>query len=313
MYNRNYGGFDYVRIYSELLKSVLNRKVCVYKPVTDGYTRTLPAILQQMKLTLLISTFLFLSYFSYSQIRKKDLDGEWLSKNDSELYYKTDTIRLHQNINHFYQKEKSCHQIKWTLAKSSFKISEVNNCTEPGRVKEYNAKEKLKLKNTDFGKTLEIFRDKESIDKFRVISYNEERIEKYPYDIKQLDLMRFDELKDEKLYKYVDSLIFKVLNYKPEIDQNGNSGITIADSNPNVKIKVRDFINKNPEPLIVVNGYPIENRDILKKLLLVETSAIKYLTKEQSLSIYGSRAINGVILLITSEKRFKTVRKKYGR
>jgi len=26
MYNRNYGGFDYVRIHSELLTSVLNRK-----------------------------------------------------------------------------------------------------------------------------------------------------------------------------------------------------------------------------------------------------------------------------------------------
>ena len=30
MYNHNYGGFDYVRIHSELLKPVLNRKVCVY-------------------------------------------------------------------------------------------------------------------------------------------------------------------------------------------------------------------------------------------------------------------------------------------
>ena len=27
MYNRNYGGFDYVRIHSELLKSVPNRKL----------------------------------------------------------------------------------------------------------------------------------------------------------------------------------------------------------------------------------------------------------------------------------------------
>jgi hypothetical protein len=27
MYNRNYGGFDYVRIHSELLTSVLNRKI----------------------------------------------------------------------------------------------------------------------------------------------------------------------------------------------------------------------------------------------------------------------------------------------
>jgi hypothetical protein len=41
MYNRNYGGFDYVRIHSELLTSVLNRKNSNLKPVTDGYTRPL--------------------------------------------------------------------------------------------------------------------------------------------------------------------------------------------------------------------------------------------------------------------------------
>ncbi|ASO05414.1 hypothetical protein AREALGSMS7_01952 [Arenibacter algicola] len=32
MYNRNYGGFDYVRIHSELLKSVLNRKLTHINP-----------------------------------------------------------------------------------------------------------------------------------------------------------------------------------------------------------------------------------------------------------------------------------------
>ncbi len=32
MYNRNYGGFDYVRIHSELLTSVLNRKTLTLNP-----------------------------------------------------------------------------------------------------------------------------------------------------------------------------------------------------------------------------------------------------------------------------------------
>ena len=32
MYNRNYGGFDYVRIHSELQKSVLNRKTVTLNP-----------------------------------------------------------------------------------------------------------------------------------------------------------------------------------------------------------------------------------------------------------------------------------------
>ncbi|PYE78797.1 hypothetical protein DFQ11_1178 [Winogradskyella epiphytica] len=32
MYNRNYGGFDYVRIHSELLMSVPNRKLTHINP-----------------------------------------------------------------------------------------------------------------------------------------------------------------------------------------------------------------------------------------------------------------------------------------
>jgi outer membrane cobalamin receptor len=51
---------------------------------------------------------------------------------------------------------------------------------------------------------------------------------------------------------------------------------------------------------------------MLKNLLLVETYGITYLNKEKSASLYGSQAINGVVILQTSEKRFKAVRKKYG-
>ncbi|SFU42367.1 hypothetical protein SAMN05216480_10367 [Pustulibacterium marinum] len=37
MHNRNYGGFDYARIHSELLTSVLKININL-KPVTGGYT-----------------------------------------------------------------------------------------------------------------------------------------------------------------------------------------------------------------------------------------------------------------------------------
>jgi hypothetical protein len=43
-YNRNYGGFDYVRIHLELLKLVLKPKINAYQPSTDGYTIPLPTI-----------------------------------------------------------------------------------------------------------------------------------------------------------------------------------------------------------------------------------------------------------------------------
>lgn len=38
----------------------------------------------------------------------------------------------------------------------------------------------------------------------------------------------------------------------------------------NVKIMLRDGYNPNPEPLIVINGYVAENKDILRKFRLVE-------------------------------------------
>ena len=249
-----------------------------------------------MKITALTLGFLLLTNFSFSQIKKKELNGIW--KTNSELYTKTDTIK-------FYPIIKDCYQTHWTIEKRKFKTNELNICTEPPRISGIVGKEKIKLRNKDFGQIIEYYQNGVLADKFRIIELKKT-------DSQGLKLMRFDKLSEQKVYKYVDSLVFKVLNYNPDKAEN-NYGVKISDSNPNVKIKIRDGGIGNPEPLIVVNGRPLQNREPLKELLLVETNAIKYLTKEESASIYGSRAINGVILLLTSEKRFKKIWKKYGR
>ena len=249
-----------------------------------------------MRITALILGFLLLTNFSFSQIKKKELSGIW--KTNSELYFKTDTIKFYPNI-------KDCYQTHWTIEKRKFKTNELNICTEPPRISGIVGKEKIKLRKKDFGQIIEYYQNGNLTDKFRIIELKKQSSQ-------ELKLMRFDKLSEQKVYKYVDSLVFKVLNYNPDSTDN-NFGVKISDSNPNVKIKIRDGGIGNPEPLVVVNGRPLQNRELLKELLLVETFAIKYLTKEQSASIYGSRAINGVILLLTSEKRFKKVWVKYGR
>ncbi|TBN00919.1 hypothetical protein EYD45_13935 [Hyunsoonleella flava] len=249
-----------------------------------------------MKITALTLGFLLFTNFSFSQIKKKELNGIW--KTNSELYSKTDTIKFYPNI-------KDCYQIKWTIEKRKFKTNELNICTEPPRISGIVGKEKIKLRKRDFGQIIEYYQNGIISDKFRIIELKKT-------DSQELKLMRFDKLSEQKVYKYVDSLVFKVLKYNPDKTEN-TYGVKISDSNPNVKIKIRDGGIGNPEPLIVVNGRPLQNREPLKELLLAETNAIKYLTKEESASIYGSRAINGVILLLTSEKRFKKIWKKYGR
>mgnify|MGYP001102944337 CR=1 FL=1 len=249
-----------------------------------------------MKITAITIGFILLTNFSFSQIKKKELTGIW--KTNSELFSKTDTIKFYSNI-------KDCHQTKWTIGKRKFETNEIKNCTEPPRISGIVGKEKIKLKKKDFGQIIEYYQNGVLNDKFRIVELNKQ-------SSPELKLIRFDKLSEQKVYKYVDSLVFKVLNYNPESTEN-NYGVIISDSNPNAKIKIRDGGTGNPEPLIIVNGRPLQSREPLKELLLAETNVIKYLTKEESASIYGSRAINGVILLLTSEKRFKKVWGKYGR
>ena len=247
-----------------------------------------------MKITALTIGFLLITNFSFSQIKKKELNGIW--RTNSEIFFKTDTIKFYRNI-------KNCYQTKWWIEKRDFTTNEINICTEPPRISGIAEKEKIKLRKRDFGQIIEYYQNGNLINKFRIIELNKK-------GEPELKLMNFDKLSEQKLYKYVDSLVFKVLNYNPEKTENNSKEVKISDSNQHAKVTIR---YDNPEPLIVVNGYPLTDRELLKELLLVETNTIKYLTKEQSASIYGSRAINGVILLLTSEKRFKKIWKKYGR
>lgn len=256
-----------------------------------------------MKIILLTLSFLFLTNLSYSQTKKKELIGEWYSENHFGQYFKNDTIQFTRTAKNL--DKKLCEFIKWDLGKRTFKISEVNICTTRVNETESFDKEKIKLRKTDFGQVIEHYQGKNLIEKFRIIELENN-------NDAELKVMRFDNISEQKLYKYVDSIIFKVLKYNPDADGSENNyGVTLSQGNPNVKI--RDTRDRNPEPLLVVNGYPLENKDVLKKLLLVETYGIAYLTKEQSARLYGSRGINGVVILQTSEKRFKAVRKKYGR
>lgn len=258
-----------------------------------------------MKHSAIILSLLLLTNLTFSQISKKELDGEWYSDNDSGQYYKTDTIVFTSRVRNLNKEKTDCEQIKWTKEKRTFRLTEVNICTARAKATKDFASEKIKLRKTDFGQIIEYYQDGNVVDKFRVIDLTNN-------NNSELKLMRFDELLEQKLYNYVDSLVFKVLNYNPKETEN-SFGIKTSNNDPNVKIKIRDGDIGNPEPLIVVNGRPLQNREPLKELLLVETYRIKYLTKEQSASIYGSRAINGVIILQTSEKRFKKIWKKYGR
>ncbi|WP_282126560.1 hypothetical protein [Marinifilum flexuosum] len=201
--------------------------------------------------------------------------------NDDSLYYKKDTITLFEDINHLYN-AKTCSLIRWTLNKRTFKISNVYRCTEPGRISAFTDKEKISIGKTDYGQVISLKRNGKVFDKFKITDYQVKQVERYPYEIKELCLMRFDKLSECKLLSYVNSLIHKVMD---------NGTIT--------------------EPLIVVNGHLIEDKEILKSIRLVETLSIEFIPQRTSGQVFD-KANNGVILVSVSKKKFKKEWRNYG-
>jgi hypothetical protein len=266
------------------------------------------------KQLLYISTFAcFISTLNLNaQIKRTDLEGDWQTNNKDSLYYKTDSIEFHLDINHWINIE-TCDIVNWRTEKGSFKFIETYLCTEPGRERWSTDKEKLLIKKKDFGQVIQLKRNGELFDQLKVIELTESRVDRYPFDIKRLTVLRFDQLDDQKLYNYVDSLAYQVLKYKPEeIDSTAINLITEGAAATTAKITIRDGYNSNPKPLLVVNGHVVEHYEFLKLFLFVEATTIQYLTREQATMLYGTRAVNGVIVIQLSNSKFKKIWKKYG-
>ena len=88
-----------------------------------------------MKIIALTLGFCLFATFSFSQIKKKDLVGNWFTSNDDGMFHKADTIK-------FYPKINSCIQTKWIIEKRTFKTNEIKTCTEPPRISGIINKEK---------------------------------------------------------------------------------------------------------------------------------------------------------------------------
>ena len=243
-----------------------------------------------------LSNILILLLFSstvFGQIKKKDILGEWHAKNDDSLYYKSDTITFFQNYNYFLNNG-SKQLILWTINKKYFTIQDMF-LTEPTRVFVSDDIYNLQLKKTDFGQLIEARLNKKIHERYKIIEYLGH----------EMKVMRFDDLSEQKLFNRVNFLIHNVLNYDSlNVDSTYQDIIKNTKSN-NVKIRIRDGYDPNPEPLIVLNGYPIEDKEFLKRFRLVETIEIKCLKKDDLKFLYGTRAINGVIIISISNKRFK--------
>lgn len=126
----------------------------------------------------------------FAQIKPSELIGDWTTCNEDSLYYKSETIELHQDANYSVQ-NKCCHSVNWKItSKREMKIEDSFSCTEPGRLSSSNARETFKVTKCDDGQMITLKRGKDEIDKFMIVNLEERKVDRYPHYIKILTLKR---------------------------------------------------------------------------------------------------------------------------
>lgn len=142
-----------------------------------------------MKLVITAILFICVSPLS-AQIKSANLLGEWTACNKDSLYHRSETVVLYQDANYYVQ-AKCCHYVNWKIrSKKKMRIENSFVCTEPGRVNSSTLKETYKVVNCEDGQMIVLKRGKAVIDKFKVVNLQDNRVERYPYDIKILTLKR---------------------------------------------------------------------------------------------------------------------------
>ena len=237
-----------------------------------------------------------------SQVKYKQLAGKWQTCNLSNSFELSDTIIFHQDPNYDVINNSCCEQIQYTINRKKLKIYKEDTCNEPSRGSVIMANEKVKLKKSDYGQLLEVYRNDLLIDKFRIVNLSQQKIE--TYENKKLTLIRHDYIHEQKLYNYILDLTKKIS--KKPIDKRSDSK-----KQKNVEKKY-----ESPElelPLILVNGIPYRDLEIIKHLLLVECTNIKYISKEKAMDSFNGDVRNGIVLITASRRSFKEAKMKYDR
>ena len=226
----------------------------------------------KMKHSLVISCMVLAILPLKAQIEIEDLYGEWLTSNDDSAYYHTDTLQMFQSGN-LPNESYACQYIKWVKGEKYFGVVNLAFCQVPPTQSAVRKEDAMRLKKMPLGQVIRITRKGKRMDEFKVLDYKEEGLN----GKKVLSLMRVDEISEHRLYQYVQNLIST--HFKGE--------------------------DPKSEPVIILNGLILPNKEMLKEFRLAEASSITYLTKEKAKDLFDRAAAYGAILITFPNKLSK--------
>jgi hypothetical protein len=137
---------------------------------------------------LTITLILTIVRLSCGQVKREQLDGDWETNNKDSLYYKSDTVEFIQDANWRYGIA-TCDIVILRVSKSEFKFVNTYLCSEPGTERTTNGKQTIRLFKQKSDQLIEI-KILDKVEKFKVLTYEEKRVNRYPWDIKVLRLKR---------------------------------------------------------------------------------------------------------------------------
>ena len=150
-----------------------------------------------MKHIVQILILIFLVNQVYGQVNSKDLNGEWIINNyTGESYFKSDTIELIQNIN-FLHEYNTSNIVIWNKDKRKISIHFINNQKDSCSKMNYYEEGKIKLLRNNKNQFIEIRNSEIIIETFKVLSLEQNRIDKKTKGIKKLTLERLQNNRQE--------------------------------------------------------------------------------------------------------------------
>jgi hypothetical protein len=117
------------------------------------------------------------------------------------------------------------------------------------------------------------------------------------------------------LKEYIENQAYEYLNFKPtQKDSLNDNGVRISHSSTNTRVIIRCKSTIPDIPLIVINEYPIDSSEIWNsiKLEIVEKITLHKPT-EQTFALYGTRGKNGLIFVEINKRKWRKIKRKYGR
>lgn len=117
------------------------------------------------------------------------------------------------------------------------------------------------------------------------------------------------------LKEYIENQAYEHLNFDPcEKTSKNDSGVTISHRTDSTKVKIRDQSTIPNTPLVIINGFPTDNQKLWKSIKLKDLKDITlYKPDKNTSTIYGTRGLNGLILVKINKRKWRKIKRKYGR